>query len=385
LTSANRPDIDGLRPDNESAIWSPAPEREHGAEPPTPDPQPTPADQRPKPRRRAELAVAFAVGALASSFLTNLGQDVYRNTVGPWFESKKPAKPASLENQLNRIVADAGRRGYRLVGSVQLVSFRPAGDLSRMMLFRPLDPSAQKSDDLRIYDIHDGRLKLAFEFRPAVKGPKAGRTPTLSSRSQGDQLVFPVPKAFTIRVRLIRDLNAASGDEALLDVSESAFKPVWPRPFYLYWDSAAQRFRVTPLLSPATTGRSTMARVLTTQYLRSIDSYAAAVRRIVYLEPLAVTGATNTLPMQAFAVEAYIVRGERVQTPQGKLAAGLILNAGYIVRDAGYAMADRLQVVTWHVNLLSYPITARTSLASPFVVQVGTATGHLNEVLAEHH
>jgi hypothetical protein len=342
-----------------------------------------PAGQRSRLRRRSRFALGFTIGAIATSFLSGFGHDVYRETLERLFESKGPP---SLESQVDRIVSQAAHGGYRLVGSVQLASSRPAGDLSRVMLFRPIDPAAQKSDDLRVYDLQRGRLKLEFEFRPEVQ--KGTERPSIKGEgatpSSTDQLAFATPKAFVIRIRVIRDLNAASGDEAVLDVSESAVKPIWPRPFYLYWDSFTQRFRIEPLLSPRTTHRSTMADAITTRYLRPVASYATALRRAVYLQPLTITGATKTPPMRPFAVEAYVLRRERIQTPQGKVAGGLILKAGYIVRDAGYTTADLLQIVTWHVDLLAHPIRAQASVTSPRIVKVGTATAHLNEVLAEH-
>lgn len=281
--------------------------------------------------------------------------------------------PPPLGTQLNSVIASAGRDGLRLLGPVHLVQFRAAGPKSRVLLFRPISPTDPRSDELRIYDVVGHRLRKGLAFEPAASSTHLGA----SNEASG-------PRAFGIHIRLIRNLDGQPGDEIIADIAEYAVTPLWPRPIYIDWNVATQKYEVGALLSPATTGKQTMKGVITTRYERPSDVYTTLLMKRVYLRPTTVVDATGSvLTFDAFAVEAFSVRQEPLEDPRGQTEGGLALSAGYIVRSSGFGTADLLQALTWHIDLRQDPPRARATLIPPHILKVGTNWSRLTQLLEE--
>lgn len=328
------------------------------------------------PRRwRVALAGLAALNLVIGAFLGDAGHAVWRAAA-----ERISSDPPPLPEQLNNVISDAAKNGYSLVGSVHLIQFRAGGELSRVLLLRPISSDEHRSDELRIYDIvgqgKQARMKLRLLFQPLpTKRTAMWGLPLSASRTAE-------PRAFAIRLRLIRDLDGKPGNEVVADVSEYAVKPIWPRPVYIYWDPANQRYAVRGLLSPATTGQATMRHLITRFYLRRADVYATAVINQIYLPPTTIVNAGGASPpVKAYAVEAYVLKKESLHDPRGTTAGGLALTAGYIVRSSGYGTADLLQVLTWHIDLRHDPPIARASATHPTVLRVGTNGSRLAALL----
>jgi len=320
------------------------------------------------------LLTAFAaVNIVIGAVLNDAGHALWQEAARTFW-----AGPPPLGTQLNNVISDAAKGGYSLVGTVHNVQFRAEGALSRVLLFRPIDAQKHVSDELRIYDVVGYgtkarlKLRLLFQPRPAVHDPHTAAA-TLGAVG---------PRAFAIRLRLIRDLDGQPGNEIVADVSEYAVKPIWPRPVYVYWDPASNSFRIRALLSPATTAPTTPTEVITRHYLDRGDAYARALIDRVYTEPMTILDtAGNVAPFETYAVEAYVLSEESLHDPRGTTAGGLALTAGYIVKSFGFGTADLLQAVTWHIDLRRNPPTAKASAAHPTVIQVGTNWSHLTALL----
>ena len=250
---------------------------------------------------------------------------------------------------------------------------------SRVVVLRPVDSQSPTSDEIRIYDVgSDQRLRLAFSFRPQARR---------SGSSGGESLQTPaaaLPRSFSLRVRRVADLDGLPGDELLVDLAEYAVQPIWPRPLYVYWDSAGERYRLSPLLGPATTGLATM-RGLVSRNRSQAGTFGRAVVDSVYTRPTTLTdGVGGNAPVSAYAVEAYVTRAEEIVDPRGKSPGGLRLLAGYIVRAKGYGTADLLEIIEWHVNLRARPVTAKAAPAPHTVARVGIESSHLEDLLRRY-
>lgn len=290
----------------------------------------------------------------------------------------KDSPPPALSTQLNEVVSKAAREGYRLVGPPSEIRFRAAGPASWMLLFRPLDVTSKASDELRIYDVNSRRLTLQFDFRPEILANQAN-----ASAGVPPQAPLRLPRAFSISIRQVRDLDGAPGNEVVVDLTEFSVTPLWPRPAIVFWNAATEQFEIEAFLSPRTTRLQSMSSVITRRYISGSDSYTRALMADVYDHPVTIVDATgHTAPITTYAVQAYVVRTERLKDPRGQTSGGLALTAGYVVKSSGFGTPDLLQAVTWHVDLRRDPLTASGGGKPPIVLKVGTNFSRLTNVLA---
>lgn len=289
----------------------------------------------------------------------------------------KSSAPPPISSQLNEVVSKAARDGYRLVGPPRMIRFRAAGPPSWMLLFRPLDVTSRASDELRIYDVQSRRLRLGFDFRPEILASQANVSAGLASAAP-----LKLPRAFSISIRQVRNLDGAPGDEVVVDLTEFSVTPLWPRPAIIFWNAATQKFEIEPFLSPHSTHLATMNMVITRQYLSRSDSYTKALIADVYARPVTIVDETgHTPPIATYAVEAYILRKEKLKDPRGQTSGGLALTAGYVVKSSGFGTPDLLQAVTWHIDLRRDPLTAKGGGKPPIVLKVGANFSRLTTVL----
>jgi hypothetical protein len=325
-------------------------------------------------RRRWLLRIGWKpIAIIGAAALAAIGAAI------PHYINHKRHPPLpGLTTQLNDEISAASKSGYDVVGSVHVIQFRAAGRPSEVIVLRPFRINDGRSDELRIYDTigegADERLKLSLRFRPKP-------TPRTSRALAGD--AAGTPRAYSIRLRLFKNFDAQPGNELIADVSEAGIKPIWPRPLYVYWDAASQRFAVRGLLSPSTTRMKSMRQVISPQYLTATDAYARALRRYVYAQPSTITDAAGGVPpIKAYAVEAYVLKTESLHDPRGATGGGLALTAGYVVSSSGFGAPTRLQAVTWHIDLRQYPAAAKASFAIRRVLFVGPKNwSHLESLL----
>ena len=332
----------------------------------------SPAIERPKQGRfrRAWTYVALLVVVDLVSHVTG----TISSAVTGAFKS---SAPPPISSQLNEVVSKAARDGFRLVGPPRKIRFRAAGPASWMLLFRPLDITSKASDELRIYDVMNKELRLGFDFRPEILASQAnasaGVTPTAPLK---------LPRAFSISIRQVRDLDGAPGSEVVVDLTEFSVTPLWPRPAIIVWNAATQKFEIEPFLSPHSTHLASMSGVITRQYLSRSDSYTKALIADVYARPVTIVDATgHAPPIATYAVEAYLLRKEKLKDPRGQTSGGLALTAGYIVKSSGFGTPDLLQAVTWHIDLRRDPLTAKGGGKPPIVLKVGANFSRLTTVL----
>lgn len=313
--------------------------------------------------------------AIATTLLTLGSGDLYEALRGVVHR-----KPGPLADQINQVISDADSAGLRLVGPIRLIQFRSGGSPSRVMVLRPKDPDSDDSDELRIYDLTaDRRVDLTFSFRPTA--PRSSSTSQDQSTRGQVQPLIGKPLSFAISIRAARDLDGAPGNELLVDLSEFAVQPIWPRPTYLSWNPADRRFELSPLLGPVTTGRTTMRGLVAGRYSPS-SAYTKAVIHQVYLQPTLIDDDVGrNSSFLAFAVEAYVAKPERIDDPRGRIRGGLALTAGYVVRRTSYTTPDLLQVVRWHLNLRTRPFTANAATYPVRVIHVGDQASHLRALL----
>jgi hypothetical protein len=306
-----------------------------------------------------------------------IGAFVAQGGVALWDTVQAIRNPPSLPTQLNNIISASAKEGYRLVGPVHLVQFRAAGEPSRVLLLRPIDASEDKSDRLVIYDIKGSGKDTQF-VRHLLFEPEPTRRPEPALASGPPT----APRAFTIRLRLIKNVDGQPGNEMIADLAEYAVKPIWPRPIYVVWDPASRRFLVRGLISPATTRHSTMSAVITQKFASANDVYTRALMNYVYLHPATIVDASGeSRPLVAYAVEAYVIKEETLHDPRGLTAGGLALTAGYIVKASGFGTATKLQALTWHIDLRYDPPLARASFRRPTIIDVGTNWSRLTSLL----
>lgn len=329
-----------------------------------------PVDRSRRPHRAGVPRRAFVVLAVAVALLTLGALELYGVLPG-----LVDQEPGPISQQLNRVIAEAKSEGLSLAAPIRTIDARADGTSSRVMVLRPADSRSRTSDEIRIYDTQtDQHLRLAFSFRPQA------RRSAVEAQRQQTPAATP-PRSFAIRVSRVANLDGLPGVELLVDVAEYAVQPIWPRPLYIYWDAERERYRLAPLLSPATTGRATMRGLVTRSYSQA-GTYGRALVDDVYSKPTTLIDAVGgNPPVSAYAVEAYLSRPEDIVDPRGTTAGGMALLAGYVVRAQSPGTAELMQIIRWHINLRAQPPTAQAPPGRRTVVDVGIESSHLDDLL----
>jgi hypothetical protein len=111
------------------------------------------------------------------------------------------------------------------------VNLHGTGEESYLLVFRD-DPHknpavSPHSDELRIYDIEKGRIRLAFDFQP--ENPQAA--------------------PYEFQLVAVKDFDRNDRPEILGSYTTAFMNFAVPHPVIIVWDEAAQKYRVEPLLS----------------------------------------------------------------------------------------------------------------------------------------
>jgi hypothetical protein len=113
--------------------------------------------------RRTLFRVGIWAAGIVGALLLGLGVNSAVHHIENWVSPPPPP----LADQIDQIVHGEALEGWTL--QYQTVSrLHPGGDLSYIQVFAPSNPivASQRTWELRIYDLHRGRLSLAYRLRP---------------------------------------------------------------------------------------------------------------------------------------------------------------------------------------------------------------------------
>jgi hypothetical protein len=199
--------------------------------------------------------------------------------------------PPPIEEQLRSVLGEAAEDGYRVTTNRE-VDFDGDGSMSRLIILRTVERARRteaSADELRIYDIDGSRLKLAFRFRPLIKGSV-------------DDPHVDEPPTFALQLTDAGDIDGNGTSEAMLQLIDDVFGLGWiVRPLMLVWDFEKKHYSVVPILSPATTGRRgpQLARKGDLPFL------------LFYKAPWPIIDAHSRSRFVTFAAGAFAVRGSQ--------------------------------------------------------------------------
>jgi hypothetical protein len=227
---------------------------------------PPPAGSGPSPTPGDDAHVLLRLGRwigehVAATVLTL----VVASAVGVAITRIHGRKPPPIADQVDRIRATAAAKGSYAVINRE-VELHGTGVSSRLFLFRPRratqDPVEGASDELRIYDIRNKRLKLAFRFQPKVQ---------------------EVPYRFAV-------YGIGRFDETDREVIIGQYVHRYvdtsvPYPVALVWDESNQAYRLRPLLPER----------LNLRRFKNAGAWASTARRTYRATVLSDTGSTTTL------------------------------------------------------------------------------------------
>jgi len=241
------------------------------------------------------------------------------------------AGPPEPSVQLARIIDEAASDGMRVVES-RSVDARGTGDVSRLLVLR----SPGKSDELRMYDLRDGRLTPKLRFRPVVPSERSSNV--------------------WIRIAKVDDLDGNGAREVIAHLTfpaqEGRDLAFLAYPVMILWDWARNEHALVPLLGAGESRKG----VLKLAKLRH-DVLADEDIRSLYLEPTRFADTGAGIDFRAHAVQTFDVR---------RTDAGAFLVGGFLVGGVtAPAQSDRsvlmaAQVRFWRIQpwRLDAPVSA---------------------------
>lgn len=147
---------------------------EHDSDPPTQLSPPTPLTNPDQPPLWARLA-RWLADRSATALITTLVAAVI--TVAVLHEALPSTPPPPLADQWLSQRAAIAKEGWQ-VAQTREVDLRGDGEASMILVLSSTLPSctgptAVRSDELRVYDVEDGRLRQTFLFDPIQRGCSA--------------------------------------------------------------------------------------------------------------------------------------------------------------------------------------------------------------------
>jgi hypothetical protein len=173
-----------------------------------------------------------------------------------------------------------------------------------------------------------------------------------------------------LQFQQVRDFDGVGGDEAVVDLSEVAMQPIWPRPLLIRWNAKTDRYEMKALLSPQTTGHRAMRSLLTRQHSAKSD-YARLLLDEVYNNALPIADASQASPsVRSYAVEYYVAEPGENYDPRGGRGGSISLLTSYFIRGRAHADANLLQVLEWRVDVTRDAIKAEVLLGRPLSIEL---------------
>lgn len=243
-----------------------------------------------------------------------------------------------LERELQAEAVDGRRVVYRRV-----VQFHGFGRPSYVFVFRDdrlrdrlrteLD-APRSSDEIRIYDVDDGRLHLRFRFRPQAPG-------TVRQLPEGD---YP---GFLFRPLTVEDVDRNDKPELLgaFERYTLASGPL-PVPVVVLWDEGALKYRISPLVQEAPRLAPPRGGID-----RSIQD--------AYREPTRIEDETSSRVLAGYAVDQFVVTRRHLPPLLGLAYADFPSALGEVMRwqikgsflDFQAPVPRVVPCIGWHVFL----------------------------------
>lgn len=242
--------------------------------------------------------------------------------------------------QMNKIAGQAKDDGYTVTSTSVAFAFGPKAEV---LVLSPRDPaSSTHSAELRVYAVPTkGRVRKLFDFRP--QPASSGRTLPGSPLTH---LFFP--RTFGMRVRATANVDGSPGNEVLVDLFDPREPSMAVIPLLLSQDLSNDKLVLRPLLSPTSTGKSSMVPLLSAKRFAAGD-WAIEARTSLYGRPIAIsTGAHGKRPIESFAVAAYAFSNAALYGTSGGV---LTLATGYVARGGNFPTPSLMQILIWHVDL----------------------------------
>jgi hypothetical protein len=144
-----------------------------------------------------------------------------------WAVGQLGSKPAPIPEQLDQVLTDAANQGLRVAYSRE-IDLRGTGRPARVLVFRPaLRQLHKRSDELRVYEELDNRIRLVLTVRPLQQPDRGPHRINFVAAGQFDS---------TDRREAILTLERTSQESQLL------------RPVVLTWDVSEQAYTLRGLL-----------------------------------------------------------------------------------------------------------------------------------------
>jgi hypothetical protein len=173
------------------------------------------------------IAKWFFVGA--GTLLLGLGVQSAWVRVGHWISPPPPPLP----QQVDRLIHREAQSGLFL-DDQETARLHPGGELSYVFLFKPPAKTSDfspPSSELRIYDLHHGRLKLRYRLRPVVTFPNERYKQTF-----GISLLPTEP-------------GPGNSEEVVASLEAYAADAIPAFPVVVRWDAAEDTYHAHPILS----------------------------------------------------------------------------------------------------------------------------------------
>src|SRR5439155_10770454 len=137
------------------------------------------------------------------------------------------APPPPIAQQLNDVVREAARNGLRVAESYR-ADLHGSGERSRILVLRPTARATRPiPNELRIYDVSDGRLRLRFRFVPRTAG---------------------VPPS--VHLADVADFDGNGSMEILVSLEIEYVEHTTEVPALVAWDPRGDAYGIAPLLTP---------------------------------------------------------------------------------------------------------------------------------------
>jgi hypothetical protein len=258
--------------------------------------------------------------------------------------------PPSVATQLERIRKQEAARRRHTVYSAKL-DFHGTGTLSYLMVLRDdrfdnLDASARAagvSDEVRIYENHDGVLEMVYTFMP---------------RSTGG-----LDRPFLFRIEAAEDIDGNGEMEVIGAFGPLAMEPFAPIPLMIDWDDDAGYGVRTILNNPPGF-----------EVLRKRGIYGMASQRF-YTRPTVLTDTHTLESVRGYAVEDLAV----LAGPDEPVMIG-----SFIVKARSHAKLELIQIMGWQINVQdpNFPATPCYT-KRPIFTKHSVPTSQLGQVWSE--